>query len=79
MPRRLAQVNEFLITTGDTGEALPGPAKPMCRGTAAYLDMAALSTLFPQTSPLIHAWQMVVPAGSTVFTPTPNKANIAGL
>lgn len=79
MPCRLAQVNEFLIITGDTEEALPGPAKPTCRGPAAHLGMAALSTLFLQTSPSFMHGSRVVPAGSMVLIPTPNKANIAGL
>lgn len=51
MPFRLIQINEFLVTIGDTGEALPGPAKTMCRGTTAHLGTAALSNLFPQTRP----------------------------
>jgi hypothetical protein len=51
MPHRLGQANEFLVTTGNAGEALPGPAKSMCRGTTAHLGTAALSTPFPQTRP----------------------------
>lgn len=60
MPCRLAQVNEFFITTGDTGEALPGPAKPICReGGCSTPGYGCPLHSIPQTSPsFMHGSQL---------------------